>query len=476
MTGAPRLKVVQVECFEQPVKLRMPFRFGVITVTEGVQAIARVRVRVEDGREGVGYAAEALGAKWFDKNPHLSDAQNLHQLRKALELCVAAYRSAPWLSAFDLFAEHHATQLAQGAAMGLPPLVASYGPALIDRAVLDALCRVEGGSFWDMMRINRAGLRAHDIAPDLADFDFGTFLSSLVPATSIHVRHTVGLVDPIVAADQSPGNRVNDGLPETLEEVVAYYGNRWFKLKLAGRPEEDLARLAKIASVLDGIAEPIHVTLDGNEQYEDAEAIAALWRDMRTTPALRRLCDSTLLIEQPIKRQVALSQSVLPLARHLPVIIDESDGELDAFVRARALGYRGVSSKVCKGLYKSIINLARCRVWNAQGGEFFMSAEDLTTQAGNSVQQDLALVSLLGITHVERNAHHFIDGFQGRPEAEARSFLAAHPDLYSEKDGKVRLHITAGDLHFASLRCAGFGSAVAPSLDNATPMAKADWP
>ena len=81
------------------------------------------------------------------------------------------------------------------------------------------------------------------------------------------------------------------------------------------------------------------------------------------------------------------------------MIIDESDGELDAFVRARALGYGGVSSKDCKGFYKSIVNLARCRLWNAEdgGGAFFLSGEDLTTQAGLAVQQDLALVSLLGL-------------------------------------------------------------------------------
>ena len=39
-----------------------------------------------------------------------------------------------------------------------------------------------------------------------------------------------------------------------------------------------------------------------------------------------------------------------------------------------------------------------------------MSAEDLTTQAGLSVQQDLALVNLLGIRHVERNGHHYVNG------------------------------------------------------------------
>jgi len=30
------------------------------------------RLRLDDGREGDGYAAEALGAKWFDKNPTLT--------------------------------------------------------------------------------------------------------------------------------------------------------------------------------------------------------------------------------------------------------------------------------------------------------------------------------------------------------------------------------------------------------------------
>ncbi len=54
-------------------------------------------------------------------------------------------------------------------------------------------------------------------------------------------------------------------------------------------------------------------------------------------------------------------------------------------------------------------------MWNAEaGGErYFMSGEDLTTQAGLAVQQDLALVNLLGLTHVERNGHHYVNGMAG---------------------------------------------------------------
>src|SRR4029079_2787054 len=97
------------------------------------------------------------------------------------------------------------------------------------------------------------------------------------------------------------------------------------------------------------------------------------------------------------------------------VIIDESDDSLDAFPRAKALGYQGVSSKTCKGIYKSLINRARCASW---GGGYFMSGEGLTIQAGLALQQDLALVSLLGLEHVERNGHHYVNGMAGLPLAE----------------------------------------------------------
>ena len=477
MPTAPRLKVLSVDLFESPYRLRLPFRFGVITVTEGRQAIARVRVRHANGREDVGYAAEALGAKWFDKNPALSDAQNHDQLRRTLELTRDAYLAAPALSAFALHARHYRALLAEGARQGLDGLVSSYGPALLDRAVLDALLRIEGLSFWRGMQCNLPGIVADTLTPDLQGFAIDDFLRSLPVAHTIHVRHTVGLLDPLVAADQPAGTRVEDGLPETLEEVIRVYGNRYIKLKVCGQRDADIDRLQRIASVLDRSPEPYWVTLDGNEQYDDADTIAAMWHHMLATPGLQRLCASTLLVEQPIRRTTALTQPVVPLARFKPVIIDESDGDLDAFIRAKSLGYTGVSTKACKGFYKSVLNLARCRLWNGNAqGPFFMSAEDLTTQAGVSVQQDLALVSLLGLTHVERNAHHFIDGFAGRPAAEAQAYLQAHPDLYHLHAGRPHLHLRDGQLQLASLDCAGFGSGVTPVLDDTAPMARADWP
>ena len=440
--AAPRFRVAAIELLERDVRLRMPFRFGVVTLTESPQAFVRARIRLEDGREAEGAAAELLAPKWFDKDPALTNEDNYDQLRASLGRAREAYLA-------------HEPRTAWAHASPGKGLVENYGPALLDRALLDALCRALGVSFYRAVQTNLLG------AGSFEGMDLGAFFATLKPRVAIAARHTVGLVDPITAADQKI--RVGDGLPETLEEVVARYGHRYFKLKVGGDRRADVERLAAIASVLERIDEPFRVSLDGNEQYEDMQGVAALWAAMKAEPRLRRLVDAVLFIEQPVKRSRALERKVEGIDK--PVIIDESDDSLDAFPRAKSLGYRGVSSKTCKGLYKSLINRARCAAWNEKMGSdpiYFMSGEDLTIQAGLALQQDTALVSLLGLTHLERNGHHYVNGMAGLPQAEQDAFLGAHPDLYERSHGAVRVRIAEGMLSIGSLDCPGYASKATP--------------
>ncbi|MEO8655695.1 MAG: enolase C-terminal domain-like protein [Ramlibacter sp.] len=464
-----RFRIREVELYERPVVLRLPFRFGVVTLRQCPQAFVRTRIEFADGKSTWGAAAEMMAPKWFDKNLQLSNEDNFDQLRDVLRLARDGYLSdASSASAFGQFARHHDSHLAAATARGYNPLLASYGPALVDRAVLDALCGSQEVSFAAAMKSNLAGIGAGRL--EFAAFDFDGFLAGLQPGATIEARHTIGMVDAITAADLT--ERVNDGLPETLEEVIAAWGHRYFKLKVGGQLAADLARLEAIASVLDRLPEPYFVSLDGNEQYADAQGVAELVAGIRARPALARLWDSILFIEQPIARKLALETDLRQARLGKPVIIDESDGELDAFVRARERGYLGVSSKTCKGLYKSLLNAARCARWNSEAvtPRYFMSAEDLTTQAGLSVQQDLALVSLLGIGHVERNGHYYVNGMAAQPQAEQDAFLAAHPDLYERSHGAVRLKIQGGRIALGSLQCAGYACAAMPEFNAMQPM------
>ncbi len=261
---APVFAVREVRLYARDVRLRLPFRFGVVTLTEAPQVFVRARIECPDGRSHWGAAAELLVPKWFDKNLALSNEENFEQLRLALVLAADAYtEAAEPRTAFGHFAAHYDQQIAAGAARGLNPLVASFGPAQIDRAVLDALCLSAGCSFYQAMQVNLPGIDPALLparVPDLAGFDMNRFLAALAPAATIAARHTVGLVDAIAGHPRD----VNDGLPESLEEVVAVYGHTFFKLKVGGAADADLQRLIDIAGVLDGIASSYQVSLDGN--------------------------------------------------------------------------------------------------------------------------------------------------------------------------------------------------------------------
>jgi hypothetical protein len=456
----PTFTVTAIDCFERPVDLRLPFRFGSATLTRTIQTFVRARIAFPDRRESFGATAELMVPKWFDKDPALSNEDNVDQLRYALAIARDAYLGdARPRSAFGHFAANFEECVSEGAHRGLPALAAQFGPAEVDRAILDAVCRALGVSFQNAVRSNLIGFDAAAAAPDLAGFDSFGMLAGLTARETIAVRHTVGLLDIV----HGHPRRAGDGLPESLEEVVAVYRPSWFKLKLGGDIDSDIARLVEIASLLDRSL-GYRVTLDGNEQLSDPAQLEVLLDGILAEPRLRRLSAAIAFIEQPFARACAFDFDARRIARRFALLIDESDASMDAFPRSRALGYTGVSSKSCKGLYKSLVNLARCRRWNADEGasRYFLSAEDLTTQAGLSVQQDLALAALLGIDHVERNGHHYVNGMAGAPQAEQHAFIAAHPDLYERSHGTVRLAIRDGTLALGSLGCAGFASGAMP--------------
>jgi len=454
---AASVRVTEVALYERPVRFRMPFRFGVARVEETAQAFVRLRLETAEGRSAIGWSAEMMMPKWFDKSPELTPEDNVGQLRASLRLAAEATLAADAGTAFGRHAQIEPVQHATAAAAGLNGLIASFGLALLDRAVIDALCRLEGLPVAEAVRANRLGIDART-APDLAGFDLDGFLAARPMPQAIAARHTVGLGDVL----DGPGT-LADGLPDTLDAVMARYGHRWFKLKLGGDPVADVARLGQIASVLDHGAGDYRATLDGNEQYAGPEAVLDLLDRMAAEPGLARLRSRVEFLEQPIARAGALATDMGRVAERIGLEIDESDAEIGSFPAALKLGYRGISSKSCKGFYRALLNAARVEQARGEGIDAFISAEDLTTQAGIGLQQDLALAGLVGAGHVERNGHHYVDGMAGASDAEQAGFLAAHGDLYDDVDGRARLRIAGGMIALGSVgQSVGLGAAVAP--------------
>jgi L-alanine-DL-glutamate epimerase-like enolase superfamily enzyme len=452
----PRLAVRDIAFFERPVRFTRPFRFGAVVINAASQAFVRVEIEVEGKGTSVGASAELLVPKWFDKRPHLSPEQTVWELRRSLAIARDLYLTgANFETAFALHAGRIAAQVAACAKEDIPPLAAAYGPAEIDKAILDALLRTVGTNFFDGMAQNIAGIDAR-LSPDLRDNDIARFLGRCRRLERVAIRHTVGLDDPIESAG---------GVADPEENA----GARYFKLKLNGDPSADAARLIRIGNELATLPYDYSVTLDANEQYADLAGLSALVDGLERDSALKPIATKLLYIEQPMPREIFRQSPLGALARR-DFIIDEADDSYEAFPVARALSYRGISSKSCKGIYKSIVNATRAAKWSVRGEKYFITGEDLTCQAGLCVQQDLALGALIGVTHAERNGHHYVDGFGDAPKAEAQAFLAAHPDLYINDRNSIRLSIHDGDLLTGSLTAPGFATSVHPDWSALSPL------
>ncbi|WGD49896.1 hypothetical protein QA641_30250 [Bradyrhizobium sp. CB1650] len=453
---AVRLKLRDIAFFERPVRFARPFRFGAITIDATPQLFVRAEIEVEGRGTAVGASAELLVPKWFDKRPELSPAQTVDGLRRSLAIARGLYLAqSGFQTAFGLHAACIGAQVAACAKENIPPLAAAYGPAEIDKAILDALLRATNINFFDGMGGNIAGIDAR-LSPDLKNADTAQFLAGRKPLPRVAVRHTVGL-DDIVEGEGG------------VADAQGNAGARYFKLKLSGDPAADAARLARIGRELDALGHDCKVTLDANEQYADLAALRALIDPLDRDPGLRSISSRLLYVEQPMPRDIT-RQSPLGSLTARGFIIDEADDSYDAFPAARALGYRGISSKSCKGLYKSIVNATRAAKWSAGGERFFVTGEDLTCQAGLAVQQDLALGALIGVAHAERNGHHYVDGFGETSADEAEAFAKAHPDLYADAGQDVRLKIQNGDLLTGSLVATGFATSVHPDWSALPPL------
>jgi len=439
---SPRIAVKSIDLSERRVPFRHPFRFGAVTVNEAPQIFVHVTIEV-DGQRSTGAAAELMVPKWFNKDADLSASDTIDQLRQSSAIARTLYleHTTPD-TAFGLHAARNETQVAACGKAGIPPLAANFGTAEIDKAILDALLRSQRTDFFNGMRTNLAGLDER-LTPDLDNSAISNFLTDRKVSQRIAVRYTIGMLDT---------------LDSVSEAIRAKY--RFFKIKLCGDPEKDRVRLSELAALLgDG---DYQATLDANEQYRSIGDLDTLVKALQTDTALEALAARLLYIEQPFARENTWNFDLRSLATTVAFIIDEADDSYDAFPRAKILGYRGVSSKSCKGLYKSLLNGARAACWNKAGEDFFISAEDLTCQAGLAVQQDNALVAFHGLKHAERNGHHYVDGFANTPALEAGSFLAAHSDLYEKSDGIVRLAVRDGTIATESLAVPGFACALQP--------------
>lgn len=446
---------------------RFPFKYGIAAMTELPHVFVSTETRSGPEEFGNGLASEGLPPKWFTKDPGTRFEDDLPEMLQCIQHAADRIEQTAHDSVFDAWRslyDDQAKWAAEGAE-GYPPLLAHLGTAMIERALIDSFCRGAEMSFAEAVRTNALGINLGSIHGELAGTEPADWLPE--PRASIIARHTVGLGDPLRRQDIPAEERIEDGLPHALVDAARTYGLTHFKIKVCGNLEVDIPRLKEVAAVLGAVSPGFKFTLDGNEQYHDIATFRGHWEAYRAEEDLAAMFDGggLLFVEQPLHRDVALAETVREELASWPdappMIIDESDGEIDSMRRAIALGYRGTSHKNCKGVFKGLAN--RCLIeWyrrnRPEDGPWLMSGEDLANVGPVALLNDLAAMAVFGIEDVERNGHHYFAGLSVFPNDLQKTVCEKHPDLYAlTEKGFASLIIEEGKLSTASLLAAPFG-------------------
>jgi hypothetical protein len=461
---ADRFTLSPFEFFVRRTRTRFPFRYGIASMTEVPHLFVRTSVTV-GGKSSLGLSSEGLPPKWFTKDPATTFEQDLPEMLQVISHAakLGEQIAGSPVSFFDFWRELYRQQSDWADARQSAPLLANLGVSLVERAVLDGLCRLAGEPAHRLVTANRLGLRLGEVHAELGNAQPQDLLPT-TPLSSCFARHTVGLGDALSPADIPAAEKVDDGLPQDLESSIREYGLRHFKIKLFADAERDLVRLRELGRLLaretDG---DYFVTLDGNENFKTFEAFRAFWQEAAAEPALRDLWRRILIVEQPVHRNRALSEDSAAALRAWPdrprLIIDESDGAVGDLPRALALGYAGTSHKNCKGLVKGIANACLIEKRRRAGEGVVLTGEDLCNLGPVALLQDLAMMALLGVENVERNGHHYYLGLSLWPQEWQESTLAAHPDLYHRhRQGFACLQILQGRVALGSVNTAPFGT------------------
>jgi L-alanine-DL-glutamate epimerase-like enolase superfamily enzyme len=460
------------------MRTRMPFRYGIASMTALPHLFVRCTIAV-DGTARSGIAADGLPPKWFTKDPHTTYRDDLADMVRVVEkACALAQQVEGSDTVFGLWQAIYRAQMRWAAGEGHPPLLAGFGASLVERALLDAFCRATGVPFAEALRRNTPGLRLGEMHAELGDHSPAELLPAR-PLRTIIARHTVGLADHLTEADIPPAERLDDGLPQSLEACIRAYGLTHFKIKLCGDTARDTERLVRIARLLEATATDYAFTLDGNEQYHAVAPFQTFWQALQENAALAPFLRRLLFVEQPLHRHVALNaetrRALTAWKAKPPLLIDESDAETGSLPAALECGYIGTSYKNCKGVFKGIANA--CLLAHRQradpAGRHILSGEDLANVGPVALLQDLAALASLGVEHAERNGHHYFRGLSMLPEAVQAQAQAHHADLYRRHErGFATLDIRGGAVAVASVVEAPFGIGFALDTTPFTPLAE----
>jgi L-alanine-DL-glutamate epimerase-like enolase superfamily enzyme len=221
---------------------------------------------------------------------------------------------------------------------------------------------------------------------------------------------------------------MDESLETTLVPAIRQLGYWCFKLKLTGRDNAlDVATTIDVYRVAQATAsKQVLLTVDTNEANPSVESVVGYIERLKGTDS--EAFAALAYLEQPTSRDIRTQPfDWRPVAKHVPVMIDEGLTDLDVLDEARQQGYSGLALKTCKGHSMLLV----CAAWALRHG-MSISLQDLTNPGISLIHAALVGAHLPTINGAELNSPQFT------PSAN-QEYATRLPELFEPRGGVHRL-------------------------------------
>jgi L-alanine-DL-glutamate epimerase-like enolase superfamily enzyme len=438
MTLSTDLRIKEAISRTRQIDYRTAMKFGGRVVTDVTLLDVRIEIETRDGRRGVGYGSMPLGNVWAWPNRQLTNDQTLHAMRTLGQRLVqqAATHPEPGhpLQVATQLAEIRTRLAGQVQASlthseSMPTLAQLVAASPLEAALFDAFGHALQANAYNLLH---AELVSQDLSHWLGDDFRGEYLDQYTlrrPQPRMPLYHLVGALDPLTSADL--GERLDDGLPETLEEWIPADGLTHLKIKLNG---DDLAWDVQRVVAVEQVCQRAqatrgcklwHYSLDFNEKCRDVQYVLEFLRQLQTLSPSG--FERVQYIEQPTHRDLEAHREnrMHEAATIKPVVIDESLVDLESLLLSRQLGYSGVALKACKGHAEALLMGAA-----AQKYGLFLCVQDLTCPGASFLHSASLAARIPTVAAIEGNGRQYCP-------AGNRAWLSEYPGMFCLSNGTV---------------------------------------
>ena len=415
MSKPTDIRLVEVTSRTERIAYRSPIKFGGRVVTDAVLLHVTAAVETRSGKRGVGFGSMPIGNVWGWPSQQVSapdGERTMVELGERLAKQANDYHESghPLDITHDLAKQYDPTAAEITTAAGLPErmprLAQMVSASPLEAAVHDGYGKALGQNSYNLLSSEYVH---RDLAAYLTPEFAGEYLDRYTlrePKARMPLYHLVGALDPLSEGDIK--QRIDDGLPNTLPEWIAYNGLTHMKIKLNG---DDLKWDVERVVGVEAVAAPAQAargckawnySLDFNEKCANVQYVLDFLAQLkeRSPQALERV----QYIEQPTHRDLRANPEnrMHAAAKIKPVVIDESLVDLDSLLYCRELGYSGVALKACKGHTEALLMGAA-----AQKYKMFLCVQDLSCPGYSFLHSASLSARIPTVAAIEGNSRQY---------------------------------------------------------------------